>query len=301
MYCLKRKEGYRNYNELTEKEIDIIIEDYFTRSCKVSDLTTKYKLTTRTMSQIFKERGIKSRRKNRYMLNEAYFKECDTERKAYWLGYLYADGFIGDEHYNNIVFSQKESDGYVIEQFAKDIEFTGKLRISHPGKGTFKNGEPQLVINFSSPQMAADLKRLNMLPKKSMTMELLPPIAPELMRHFIRGYFDGDGSIYGSIRGYYKNHKYHSYQWNIIGTLPFNLKIASMLPVSSSMHDSHTPEMKYLTISSNKKIKKLYHYLYDGATFYLKRKHDIFEKAIRYVDRKLSNEERDKLNKEVSA
>jgi len=291
---LKRKEGYRNYSELTKEEKDIIVADYFSSKLTVKELGKKYMLTNRTMPLILKERGIKSNRKNRYTLNESYFKHCDTERKAYWLGYLYADGFVGDEHYNNIVFSQKQTDGYVIEQFAKDIEFTGQLRVSQPSAGTFENGLPQVVINFSSPTMARDLKKLNMFPRKSMTMELLPPIAPQLMRHFVRGYFDGDGSIHESIRNYYKGREYYSYHWNIIGTLPFNLKVASLLPVKSSMRDSHTPEMKYLNIDSNKKIKELYHFLYDDATFFLKRKHDIFLKAIRYIDRKLSNEKRDK-------
>ena len=93
---------------------------------------------------------INSRKKNRYTVNESYFEKIDTERKAYWLGYLYADGFVGDEHYHNIVFSQKESDRYIVEAFARDINFTGEIRIGAPGRGTFKNGTPQAIVNFSS-------------------------------------------------------------------------------------------------------------------------------------------------------
>ena len=29
-----------------------------------------------------------------YNYNEKYFEEINTERKAYWLGFLYADGYI---------------------------------------------------------------------------------------------------------------------------------------------------------------------------------------------------------------
>lgn len=281
---MKRKEGYRNYNELSKEEIDRIIRDYYSNNISVSDLGEKYKLTKRTMPKILQEKGINSRRKNRYILNESYFEKCNTERKAYWLGYLYADGFVGDEHYNNIVFSQKLPDKYVIEEFAKDINFTGNIRISQPGAETFENAKPQAVINFSSSKMASDLRKLNMFTKKSMTMEALPPLKPELMRHFIRGYFDGDGSIYESQRNYYKGHIYYSFHWNIIGTLPFNLKIASLLPVDSKIQESQTPEMKYLAIHSNKKIKILYHFLYDDASFFLERKHEIFLKAKRYAD-----------------
>lgn len=294
---MRRKEGYRNYTELTEKDIDEIVDCYFNSNLLVKDIGEKFKLTKRTMAQIFKARGIDSHKKNRYTLNESYFENIDSERKAYWLGYLFADGFVGDEHYHNIVFSQKESDGYIVEEFAKDIGFTGKIRKSMPGKGTFKNGQPQMVVNFSSLKMAKDLYALKMYPRKSMDMKELPPIQEELMPHFIRGYFDGDGSIHVSVRTYYKGRPYKGFHWNIIGTEAFNKKIAEKLPVKTLMRDSHTPEMKYLTTDSNKSVARLHKYLYDGATIFLKRKHDIFQQAIGYVNRKLLDEKRDKPDK----
>lgn len=218
---MKRQDGFRNYKELTEEEKTEIVEEYFSSTETISQLGKKLKLTNRTLPQILKEKGVNTARLNRYTLNESYFENINSERKAYWLGYLYADGFIGDEHYNNIVFSQKKSDGYIIKQFADDIEFTGKLREQKSNAGSFKNGESQIVINFSSKKMANDLRKLNMLTCKSMTMSELPPIENKYMRHFIRGYFDGDGSIYETKRNYYKQHEYCEYPISIIGTIPF--------------------------------------------------------------------------------
>lgn len=72
------------------------------------------------------------------------------------------------------------------------------------------------------------------------------------------------------------------------------------MPVKTTFHDSHTPQMKYLCICSNRSIPIVYKYFYENATLYLKRKYDIFKKAIRYVNRKRLNE--NGINsKEVSA
>lgn len=277
---MKRKDGFRNYNELSEEDIDFIIEEYYKSDLKVRDLSKKLCLTNRTLPMIFKKRGINSSRKNKYTLDEKYFNSIDTERKAYWLGYLYADGFIGDNAHNNIIFSQKITDSYIIEQFAEDISFTGKLRISNSISTTFLNGQPQFVINFSSRTMADDLRALNMNTKKSMTMKELPPIEASLFRHFVRGYFDGDGTIVASERNSYKDRIYLCVHWNIIGTIDFLKKIAEKLPIKTFFYDSKTPEMKYLSSSSKKSICSLYNYLYDEASFYLKRKHDVFQKII---------------------
>lgn len=271
----KRLEGYRNLSELTEHEKDIIIEKYYQKDMKVNEMFDYFKVTKRTIPALFKERGIHSKRKNRYSLNENYFKEVDTERKAYWLGYLYADGFVGDGHFNNIVFVQKITDGYAVEQFAKDIEFTGDLRTTKTSGGF--EGELQKVLNFSSETMANDLKKLKMETCKSMTMEELPPINKNLMRHFVRGYFDGDGSISMTVRHAYTNRKHnYSYRCSMIGTLPFLTKVADLLPVRVNFVDSHTPEMKYLYVWHKDDMETMFHYLYDDATFYLERKYKIW-------------------------
>ena len=282
---MKKKDGYRNYKQLSEKEKDDFVEAYY-NGMDVPELIKTFKLTVRTPREIFKERNICALRRNRYTINEQYFKNIDTERKAYWLGYLFADGFIGDEKHNNIVFSQKESCKYVLEQFAKDIEFTGKIRVSKPGPQTFNNAQSQIVVNFSSKIMANDLRKLNMFTCKSETMSELPPIKDHFMRHFVRGYFDGDGSIIETFVNQYKDHIYNKYQWGIIGTPMFLTKIKNILPVKTYIYDSHTPTIKYLRTSGSKSIACLYDYLYENASFYLKYKHDIMQHAKGYVNRK---------------
>ena len=285
----KRAEGYRNLSELTEQEKDAIIERYYKKDMTVKDLARFYKLTNRTLPALFKEKGIDSHKKNRYSLNEHYFDKIDTERKAYWLGYLYADGFVGNSHFNNIVFAQKQSDGYAVEQFANDIDFTGDLRITK-GSGGF-GGQPQKVLNFSSKIMVNDLKKWKMETCKSMTMKDLPPIDLEFMRHFIRGYADGDGSVSMNIKHVHKDRKnVYSHSFSMIGTEPFLQKIADILPVRTNFTNSRTPEMKYLNVWHNGDMEAMFHYLYDDATFYLVRKYNVWLRILRDVGAKTPTE-----------
>jgi intein-encoded DNA endonuclease-like protein len=296
---MRKESGVRNEKELTEQEINCIIHDYFESSLTIYELGKKYKLTRRTLPLILKNNGIDTHRKNRYTLNETYFHEINTEEKAYWLGFLYADGYVGNEKFNNIIFSQKKSDANTVIQFAKDIDYSGKLREANPGDQSFENSQPQIVCNFSSKQMATDLRELKMYPNKSLTMSDMPLIDEKLIRHFCRGYFDGDGSIYEHVRSYYKNHVYKQYVVSIIGTIPFLTKMQKAFPVKSVLHDSHTPEMKYLQVVKNESIVSLYYYFYKDATRFLQRKKDIFIKAIGYNHGKPWFEKWDKLIKGV--
>lgn len=290
-----RKSGYRNEKELTEEEINNILHEYYKCELTTREIQEKFKLTRRALPAIFKAHNINSHRKKRYTLDEKYFANVNTEEKAYWLGYLFADGFIGTEKTNNIVFSQKENDREIIDQFAKDIKYTGKLRTASPGNQAFKNSQSQVVINFSSPEMTQDLYRLKLTPNK-ISREEIPPIKSEFLRHFIRGYFDGDGSITIG-KQYYKDHVYLKPALNIAGNKTFLEKITNVLPVKTSLRDSHTPWIKYLTCGSNTSMRILYDYLYKDASRFLKRKHDVFEKIKGYSCRKLQPENGINLNK----
>lgn len=286
---MRRKDGYRNEKELSEEEINNILKEYYDGELSITEIREKYLLTRRALPNIFKAKNINSHRKNRYTLNERYFQHIDSEEKAYWLGYLFADGFVGTTKTNNIVFSQKESDKEVVQQFAQDIDFTGKLRVAFPGKTAYDNAQNQIVINFSSSLMLQDLYNLNLFHNKLKNRNELPPIDHNLLRHFVRGLFDGDGCIMDN-KSYYKDHEYHKYSCNIAGNISFLEKIKDILPVQCKFHDSHSPEIKYLTCANNNSIKVLHDYFYKDATRFLQRKRNIFEKAKRYDCKKLQLE-----------
>lgn len=276
---MKKLPGYKNEKELTLEEKEKIIKYYYDNpNVKVKEIGQHFKLTKRAMGKLFKEFNISSRRKNRYTLNEHFFDSIDNELKAYLLGYLFADGFVGDEEYNNIVFSQKKDDMEAVELFKESIEYTGELRIFEPGKASFKNSQDHVVVNFSSEHMANKLRNYGLLKKES--YKSLPKIDNNLLRHFVRGFFDGDGSI-TLIKSHYKDKVYYSGALDIIvnkNLVDFFLNLFS--DIHFTIDQSKTDYMVYLKCHSKKGVKFFYDYFYKDSKYFLSRKKRKFDEII---------------------
>lgn len=114
------------------------------------------------------------------------FETIDTEEKAYWLGFLYADGSIGSKE-DKIELGLAEKDLKHIEKFRDFMNI--KNKISH--RETTKSYR----MSFRSSKCKQDLIDKGCVPKKSLILKYptYEQVPKELTRHFIRGYFDGDG------------------------------------------------------------------------------------------------------------
>ena len=122
-----------------------------------------------------------------------YFQTIDTIDKAYFLGLFFADGSIQNKN-NHYTFSLTftYSDKYIIEKFLEYSKFEGKIYMTH------KNDEkPRAQLNINSKDTVNSLIELGCIPNKSHAEHLNIPVLPDnLIPHFIRGYFDGDGIAY---------------------------------------------------------------------------------------------------------
>lgn len=142
-----------------------------------------------------KKLGIKENRPTNLNLNHDIFENIDTEQKAYWLGMLYADGYIKTRKNINsiqICLGLKILDSYHVEKFSKFVESSLPLKTR-----STKLGTDQAMVAVSSVKMGKDLIRHGCVPRKSLILK--PPtkttLPDNLNRHFIRGFFDGDGCI----------------------------------------------------------------------------------------------------------
>lgn len=269
----------RSYNQLNDIDKENIVEYYYkNKDINIDNIALNLNISIRGVKRVLKDKSINTRRKNRYTLNENYFDNIDTQEKAYILGFIYADGFVGDEKYNNIVISI--NDLQLLQEFAKELEFTGDIRKTK--KGGFENSKCGYCINFSSQVIASRLRELGLCPNKSLIMTSIPKINSELIRHFIRGYFDGDGSIILSHNtSYYKNkdkitkYKYPTYMFDILGTKPFleEIKIVTGFRYVKIL-DTKTEQIKCLRISAKKEFENIFDYLYKNSTIKLERKYN---------------------------
>ena len=127
-------------------------------------------------------------------MREDFFETIDHPSKAYWLGFLFADGNVSSLRKTGgyyVSLELAELDKVSVVSFAVAIGATQKVAISPP-TGYGKQNRVRLVLG--SKKMHSDLVALGCAPRKTFTAKL-PALDDSMMPHFIRGYFDGDGCI----------------------------------------------------------------------------------------------------------
>jgi intein-encoded DNA endonuclease-like protein len=120
----------------------------------------------------------------KYQLNELFFDKWSPVM-AYVLGFWFADGYMRQEKSYRILFIS--NDKQILEAIRNALESNHPIR---------KNKEDRsLHISFHSKYLYKKLEMLGGLRGKSQRMTF-PYVPQKYMRDFIRGYFDGDGSVF---------------------------------------------------------------------------------------------------------
>ncbi len=208
-----------------------------------------------------------------YTLNEEYFKNINTENKAYWLGFLYADGCISEKR-NGVCLSLQEEDKEILEKFNKDLESNRPIPTYKPSsKFPYRKNMSQL--NIVNKYFYKHLIDKGCFANKSLILEFPTDlqVPKELVRHFIRGYFDGDGSVYISSK---------KLSVELIGTPEFISVCQSILmnevglnktTLYAKKNTKNTVRMRY---SGTRQCIKIFKYLYEDSSVFLERKYNKF-------------------------
>jgi len=240
----------------------------------------------------------------KYFKNENYFKKIDTEAKAYFLGLLYADG-------SNIIPKQKNKissgrtiklalqsiDKEILEIFSNEIE--GNIPIKFEEKSLKNSNHKNIAyINICSNNISKDLIKLGCVPNKHKKLQFPPfKIVPqELMPHFIRGYFDGDGCIWDGKRKEMRVKDstrkeggrvriVHNVKFQFTGYKDFILGLKFYLVNNFNFNDnklnySKNKDHPTLEYSGRQQAKKIYDVMYKNASIFLKRKEIKFKNII---------------------
>ncbi|MCK9429156.1 MAG: hypothetical protein M0R17_04070 [Candidatus Omnitrophica bacterium] len=198
-----------------------------------------------------------------------------TEIEAYILGFLYADGFVTNKVENKYYMTGitlKYDDHELLEELTKYIPF--KL---HRGFAKIKDKSYEVIkAVYCNVKFTQQIIKLGIIPNKTYQNDssILDNISDELRAHFIRGYFDGDGSIYLNDK------KYGVSFVSINGKLL--RKIKEILDNICSANPNLLIENgKYyrLAYRGNCNVEKIFKYLYKDATIKLSRKYDKFLKV----------------------
>ena len=172
----------------TEEYIDNI-----NNNPSLTKICAKYHIDIGTLSKRLKELNIEIiNYQNRLKFDNTVFDCIDTEEKAYWLGFIFADGYISSRD-NGFELSLKGSDIEHLHKFNKFMEHNK----DNVKLGEAKNGDKTFLRcrwGITNKHLWNTLNNLGCTPRKSLTLQF-PNISEELEIPFIRGYFDGDGCL----------------------------------------------------------------------------------------------------------
>ena len=196
------------------------------------------------------------------------FDSIDTEEKAYWLGFLYADGSISSS-VNTVELSLKGEDFNHLVKFKTFLKSSAEVK-----RSTIKlKGKSFVRCRFqvTDKHFHNQLVKLGCIPKKSLVLkfpneEIFSDIS--LVYAFIRGYLDGDGSVSFTSTG--------RLALEILGTAEFLTAICQYLPqfgkhlIKDKRHKSNT----YSIACSANKADEVARVLYKDANIYLERKYN---------------------------
>ena len=265
---------------VSQEELQKLIDMYKNnKSLREIEKETGYSRVT--LSRVFTRLGIKTTTGNhyrKYFFDFDYFSVIDNAQKAYWLGFLYADGCILPQNkYGEQAFKLTlgEKDINILRQLKADLQSTYPIRYDYSRNKKNPSHQIQVLLEQRSQKTVDDLKKLGCFESKSPllkfpTEEQVPTI---YVYDFIRGYFDGDGSI--TVGYTYKKYLYSSIC--IVGTKEFISTLSTFFTGGSIVKDNRKENSYYFKLGGNLQVLQAYHLMYDNASRYMQRKYDKFQ------------------------
>jgi len=263
----KNRESYTIPKDIVDK-----MYDEYKHGVAIYKLEKKYGYYQMTISKYFKKFGyIIEPKKVDVSINNFFFENIDTEEKAYLLGFFAADGTINKHGCGMALLIQAE-DVEILDYYKRAFNDKKEYYYYPAKKYSHKD---RLKIEINSYINKKILIEKGFPCRKTYNMFALPDTftTKDLYRHFIRGYFDGDGSIIlPSKKSRVTKFKITS---SNVPFLKFCMKEFEEIGCYNIKIDYPDNNFaKSLYIQNKKSISILYHYLYDGSNFYLKRKYD---------------------------
>lgn len=217
----------------------------------------------------------------KYTLNEDIFEIIDTEEKAYWLGFLFADGY-NHETKTCVALRLQAADKDILEKYKTFLGTNAPIYTLKRVTDVNKLHKEYCEVNICSPIFSEHLAKWGC--KQGKTFNLHFPNIPEhLYRHFIRGFFDGDGCL--SVRDRNNRRKKYgtsmNYQFCIYGLETILLPIQNIFVEELNLAPTKlavSKKIKTLHYHGKQVVSTIMRYLYKDATIYLKRKHDTYLK-----------------------
>lgn len=258
-----------------DNEVELqIIAEYENGSSSIA-LAKKYSCNKTTICAILKRHSVSARQgafERKYSFNEHFLDCIDTEEKAHFLGFFFADGCnYEDRNKTTILINTVDED--LLEKYVTILCSNRPLRYEREGK--------LVAMDLGSKYFCGRLAQLGAIAHKSLVLQFPKELPHDMVRHFIRGYFDGDGCV--SLREH-KNGTVTG-RVNIVGSHAFIQSLAEIIKteILVDCHIDIRGNCSALRIDKKQDAFDFLKWIYDGSTLYLNRKHNKFCKLKKFM------------------
>lgn len=272
----------QNYSE----QIEALHEQGFSALDIAKKLRLKY---PQPVYNYFKKRGWERLHRDSYKqptlydVDKKFFQSIDTEEKAYVFGFICADGHISETR-NAIIIAVKQNDVDILHKIRSVMQSTHPIKEHIQRRNPYTNANhlilEQACISINSKELIQPLLEMGLNHRKTYTLNgsEMNSIPENLVHHFLRGYFDGDGNVMWG-RQYNTGKKYSI---NVTGNKDFlENTFQKCFPSTNALYkDKYSKQCYTWKISERKKVLDFLSYIYGDATIYLDRKYKVYQYAL---------------------
>lgn len=264
-------------NKVDAETKDKIIEAY-KNNMSLREIEKEFKVLRATVSKFLEEQNIKKIKGNhyrKYFHDFDFFENIDTEEKAYWLGFMFADGYIvnhenryGEDSFG-LTLAEDSLDS--IEKFKKSLHATNPILYDN----SKSIGQSLAKIVLTSQKTVNDLIDKGCVKQKSLVLQPPKKVPEKLLSHFIRGFFDGDGSLTK-----YNYNNYPSYNIEFTTTYEMAIWLRDIFGKGDVRKEKRRDFTWYYSIGGNRQVLDICHYMYDEATIWMDRKYARYQELL---------------------
>lgn len=270
----------KQFNDDIEKQI---ISDYFDEGLSIRGLAKKYGCSTEPIITLFKRNNLDFNEPSsykKYLIDEHYFDEIDTQEKAYILGFLYADGAnTSTKGHYVISLTLHPKDEAILERIKSEVKSNAPIS-DYINKN---NDAKYRRFNICNKHVVEMLNKHGVVPNKSLIIKYPTWLRSDLHRHFMRGLFDGDGSISSDL--------------NYIALCGSVFIMESIKQMLENLFDAHIkrynysnshPNFEQIFCATRSDMARILHWMYEDSSIKLERKYQLYlkikEKYGKYID-----------------
>lgn len=263
--------------ETVSKEDQLKIVHLYQSGFSAPEIEEMYDLTHTTIRKYLRKNGIQIRDaeecRRKYPIKKDFFDKIDTQEKAYFLGMLYADGCNLQEH-NFVRLSLHIEDKTI-------LECKRRRKITSKPKVEYIRETHDVYFNINSKYICEQLSKLGCTSRKSLTLKFPEWLTdPNLQRHFIRGYYDGDGGIYLSKDGSRVASTKIVASKEFLGKMSEIIKEQTGIQFGAIYDTNHNNGIYQTSICGNRIVAHFLDWLYYGSTIHMDRKYLLYQKLL---------------------